>query len=99
MTPHSLLHEPTPLDKTQHHTHSTPHLPTAPAPASTFRRQLPLKRTSGTDIDGIDVTRLQSYLTQTEVTFALLFGSHARGTATLTSDVDIALHFPDRGCP
>ncbi|MCO8255779.1 nucleotidyltransferase domain-containing protein [Haladaptatus sp. AB618] len=55
-----------------------------------------MKRTSDTDIDGIDVTRFQSYLSQTEVTFALLFGSHARGTATPTSDVDIVLHFPDQ---
>lgn len=55
-----------------------------------------MKRTSDTDIDGVDVTRLQSYLSQTEITFALLFGSHARGTATPTSDVDIALHFPDQ---
>ncbi|WP_227379906.1 type VII toxin-antitoxin system MntA family adenylyltransferase antitoxin [Haladaptatus halobius] len=55
-----------------------------------------MKRTSDMDIDGIDVTRLQSYLSQTEVTFALLFGSHARGTATPASDVDIALQFPDQ---
>ncbi|WP_458190620.1 nucleotidyltransferase domain-containing protein [Haladaptatus sp. NG-WS-4] len=46
-------------------------------------------------MEGVDVAGLQSYLAQTEVTFALLFGSHARGTATPTSDVDIALRFPD----
>ncbi|MCL9817726.1 type VII toxin-antitoxin system MntA family adenylyltransferase antitoxin [Natronocalculus amylovorans] len=43
----------------------------------------------------IDLDGIQTYLNQTEVSFAVLFGSHARGVADESSDVDIALQFPD----
>ncbi|PSP57828.1 DNA polymerase III subunit beta [Halobacteriales archaeon QH_7_66_36] len=39
---------------------------------------------------------MEAYLSGTEVVFAVLFGSRATGDATDTSDVDIALRFPDR---
>lgn len=38
---------------------------------------------------------MSTYLAQTPVEFALLFGSHARGAASPSSDVDIALRFPE----
>lgn len=44
-------------------------------------------------IDGVDVEGIRNYLVQTLVEFAVLFGSHARGTADKSSDVDIALRF------
>lgn len=37
---------------------------------------------------------MRAHLAQTSVEFALLFGSHARGTASESSDVDVALRFP-----
>lgn len=46
-------------------------------------------------IEGVDIDRLRDYLAQTDIVFAVLFGSHARGTADETSDIDIALRFPD----
>ena len=45
-------------------------------------------------IESVDLDRMQSYLAGTDVVFAILFGSHARGTARESSDVDIALRFP-----
>jgi predicted nucleotidyltransferase len=45
-------------------------------------------------IDGVDLDRMRSYLAETDVVFAILFGSHASGTARESSDVDIALRFP-----
>nr|WP_233340525.1 nucleotidyltransferase domain-containing protein [Haloprofundus sp. MHR1] len=42
----------------------------------------------------LDIDAIRAYLAQTEVSFAILFGSHARGTADESSDVDIALRFP-----
>ena len=46
-------------------------------------------------LEGIDLSGLREYLVQTEVRFAILFGSYARDTADRNSDVDIALRFPD----
>lgn len=46
-------------------------------------------------VEGVDVAGMSEYLGQTAVVFALLFGSHARGTADSSSDVDVALRFPD----
>jgi len=43
----------------------------------------------------VDLEGIREYLEETPVVFALLFGSHARDTADSTSDVDIALRFPD----
>ncbi|MCL9817754.1 nucleotidyltransferase domain-containing protein [Natronocalculus amylovorans] len=43
----------------------------------------------------IDLDGIQTYLNQTEVSFAVLSGSHARGVAAESSDVDIALQFPN----
>jgi predicted nucleotidyltransferase len=45
-------------------------------------------------IESVDLDRMRSYLAGTDVVFAILFGSHARGTARESSDVDIALRFP-----
>ncbi|WP_101297083.1 type VII toxin-antitoxin system MntA family adenylyltransferase antitoxin [Halegenticoccus soli] len=46
-------------------------------------------------VETIDLEEIREYLAQTEVIFAVLFGSHANGTADESSDVDIALRFPD----
>ncbi|KTG25150.1 type VII toxin-antitoxin system MntA family adenylyltransferase antitoxin [Haloferax profundi] len=46
-------------------------------------------------VETIDIEGIREYLAQTEVIFAVLFGSHARGTADESSDVDVALRFPD----
>ena len=48
------------------------------------------------DIDSVDTDGMRAYLSGTGVVFAVLFGSRATGGATDTSDVDIALRFPDR---
>ena len=45
-------------------------------------------------IESVDLDRMRSYLAGTDVVFAIMFGSHARGTAGESSDVDIALRFP-----
>lgn len=44
---------------------------------------------SSVDLDGV-----REYLEETPVVFALLFGSHARGTAGSSSDVDVAIQLP-----
>jgi predicted nucleotidyltransferase len=46
-------------------------------------------------VEGVEVDTVGDYLAQTGVVFAVLFGSHARGTADDSSDVDVALRFPD----
>lgn len=46
-------------------------------------------------IEGMDIDGLRDYLAQTDIVFAVLFGSHAQGTADEASDIDIALRFPD----
>ncbi len=42
-----------------------------------------------------DFEEIRDYLVRTEVIFAVLFGSHASGTADESSDVDIAVRFPE----
>lgn len=46
-------------------------------------------------IEGVDLEAMRAYLADTGVEFAVLFGSRAQGTADKTSDVDIALGFPE----
>lgn len=46
-------------------------------------------------IEGVNLAGMKEYLARSTVVFAVLFGSHARGTADATSDVDIALCFPE----
>jgi predicted nucleotidyltransferase len=43
----------------------------------------------------VDLDGMIEYLEQTPVVFALLFGSHARGTAESKSDVDVALRLSE----
>ena len=48
-------------------------------------------------IQGIDLEGLKGYLaTRQEVAFSFLYGSHAKGTATERSDVDVAVYFYPR---
>ena len=54
-----------------------------------------MPKPDGSAVETIDLEEIRDYLAQTEVIFAVLFGSHARGTADESSDVDIALRFPD----
>jgi predicted nucleotidyltransferase len=51
------------------------------------------------DIEGVDLDGLRRALEQTEVVFAVLFGSRVEGTAHTESDVDIALRFPESLTP
>lgn len=51
--------------------------------------------TNESTIEDPDIDEMSAYLAGTEVTFALLFGSYARGTTETTSDVDVALRFPE----
>lgn len=44
---------------------------------------------------GVDRAGMEAYLAGTAVEFAVLFGSRARGTADESSDVDVALRFPE----
>ncbi|RRJ33101.1 type VII toxin-antitoxin system MntA family adenylyltransferase antitoxin [Halocatena pleomorpha] len=44
--------------------------------------------------DDIDIGGMRDYLARTDIDFALLFGSAARGRASDSSDVDVALRFP-----
>lgn len=46
-----------------------------------------------TDDAGVDLDAMTEYLEETPVVFALLFGSHARGTAR--PDSDVALRLPE----
>lgn len=43
----------------------------------------------------IDLDGMRSYLEDSPVVFALLFGSHAKGTKEAGSDVDVAVRFPE----
>lgn len=45
--------------------------------------------------DEVCVEDMREYLARTPVVFAVLFGSRARGTAEESSDVDVAVRFPD----
>ena len=50
-----------------------------------------------TAIQGIDLEGLKGYLAaKQEVAFSFLYGSHAKGTATKLSDVDVAVYFYPR---
>lgn len=51
--------------------------------------------TDDSSLEGVDLAGMRSYLSETPVEFAVLFGSYARGTAGESSDVDVALAFPD----
>lgn len=51
--------------------------------------------TDGPTSGGVDFAGIAEYLAGTGVVFAVLFGSRARGTADESSDVDIALRFPE----
>lgn len=48
-----------------------------------------------TDDAVVDLDGMTEYLEEMPVVFALLFGSHAHGTARPESDVDVALRFAD----
>ena len=49
------------------------------------------------EIQNVDFEGLRRYFaTRQEVAFAFLYGSHAKGTATKRSDVDIAVYFHPR---
>ncbi len=52
-------------------------------------------QTDGPSIEGDDLAEIREYLVQTPIIFAVLFGSAARGTADRSSDIDVALCFPD----
>lgn len=47
------------------------------------------------NVEGVDVAGMRDYLARTAVVFAVLFGSHARGEAESSSDVDVALRFAE----
>lgn len=46
-------------------------------------------------VERVDTDGMSAYLAQTTVEFVLLFGSHAYGTISGSSDVDVALRFPE----
>ncbi|QLH76812.1 nucleotidyltransferase domain-containing protein [Halosimplex rubrum] len=54
-----------------------------------------MAKSGNPELPGVDLDGMREYLAQTDVIFAVLFGSHARGTPTDSSDIDIALRFPD----
>src|SRR6056297_807885 len=54
-----------------------------------------MPKSDDSSVEAFDLEEIRDYLAQTEVIFAVLFGSHARGTADESSDVDIALRFSD----
>ncbi|WP_436908568.1 type VII toxin-antitoxin system MntA family adenylyltransferase antitoxin [Halosimplex marinum] len=47
------------------------------------------------DTDAVDFEGIRDYLETTAVEFAVVFGSHVRGTAEVDSDLDILLRFPE----
>jgi predicted nucleotidyltransferase len=49
----------------------------------------------GVTVEGVDVEGLREYLDDRDVVFAVLFGSRVSGEADESSDVDIALRFPE----
>jgi uncharacterized protein len=58
---------------------------------------LPQKSSGKWNVQGIDLQGLKGYLsTRKEVAFAFLYGSYAKGAATMRSDVDIAVYFYPR---
>ena len=46
-------------------------------------------------VNGVDIEGVREVLRSRDLEFALLFGSHARGEAHKSSDVDITLRFPE----
>ena len=46
-------------------------------------------------IEGVSIDGIRDTLARSELVFAVLFGSYARGTVDESSDVDITLRFPD----
>jgi len=50
-------------------------------------------------IDGVDVAAMRRYLAETDVRFAILFGSRVRGNTHESSDVDVALRFSEDMSP
>jgi predicted nucleotidyltransferase len=46
-------------------------------------------------VEGVDVAGMVEYLVETPVVFAVLFGSRATGSAEPSSDIDVALRFPE----
>lgn len=46
-------------------------------------------------VEGVNLDEMSDYLARTGIVFAVLFGSYARGTADDSSDVDVALRFPE----
>ena len=55
----------------------------------------PMPSAGETTVEGVNIDEMRDYLARTEVVFAVLFGSHARGTADESSDVDVALRFSE----
>lgn len=49
---------------------------------------------SGDELN-VDTAEIRDYLARTGVDFAVLFGSHVRDEERASSDIDIALSFPD----
>lgn len=47
------------------------------------------------EVEGVDIDGLRSALDSCPLEFALLFGSRARGESGASSDVDIAIRFPE----
>ena len=54
---------------------------------------------NGPAIDGVDVEAIRRYLAETDVRFAILFGSRVRGETHESSDVDVAIQFPENLSP
>jgi len=54
-----------------------------------------MARADETTREGVDIDGMADYLDETEVVFAVLFGSYAREASDEASDVDIAVRFPD----
>lgn len=54
-----------------------------------------MARTGDRSVEGVHLDRVRDALDRTDVVFAVLFGSYARDTAEESSDVDIAIRFPE----
>jgi predicted nucleotidyltransferase len=50
-------------------------------------------------VEGVDVAAMRRYLAATDVRFATLFGSRVRDDDHESSDIDVALRFPDELSP
>lgn len=49
----------------------------------------------GSAIGGVNVAAIRRYLAETDLRFTVLFGSRVRGETHDSSDVDVALRFPE----